>query len=908
MFVNAGSSPIPAFAIFGEDMMQRFSTSLTAVLIVASFVAMFGIAPACADEPFPAPKLRLPADVVAPVRYRLDLTVIPDQDTFTGIVEIDVRFAKSTSLFWLNAQKLKVKEATLIVGAEKLDARVISEPKDFIGFALTHPVAPGEATLRVTYQGEISRKDMQGVFQVKDGEHWYVYTQFEDTSARQAFPCFDEPGYKVPWQLTLHLKNNQQAFSNTPIDSETDTHDGMKIVRFAETKPLPSYLVAFSVGDFEVVPAGTAGKKNTNIRIVVPRGRAAEATYAAQTTGAIVGLLEDYFGIPYPYEKLDEVAVPLFDVAMENAGQVTFPLPVILAKPDRDTPERQRTWVWVAAHELAHQWSGDLVTTAWWDDLWLNEGFANWIANKIVNEYHPEWQWNVGEVNGTQDAMIQDGLMSARRVRQPIESVDDIANAFDEITYHKGNALLYMFETYLGPDHFREGVHRYLEKYAWKSATSADFLTMLAGDDPAVASAFSSFLDQPGIPLITVNLDCNEKMPRVELSQERFLPLGSRGAEPQLWKIPVFLRYRTASGEQWQSLVLDQAVQQVTLSKAESCPGWLVANADAAGYYRVLYRGELLSNLLNDDARVLSKREKVALIGDMSALSGSGKLALETALASAPDLAQDSNRRVIVKTMEITTDPKGNLVPADLRPQYRRYLEDLYGERARNLGWKAKPGESEEDRLLRPAILDVVANQAEDPELVAQAKALAFAWLEDRQVVTPDMVGTVLKSAARHGDQVLFDRMRAAAKQEGDERRRGELLYALGLFPQPEIANAALSILLTDEFDHRQSILILGGANDSSTNRELAYDFVKKNWEVLIGKLPEEWGASMPFVADAFCDEQHRQDAAAFFEGRSTKYKGGPRTLAQTLEGIDLCVAYKKAQQPSLTRFLGRYR
>lgn len=893
--------------IVREDSMQRFSRSFTTALIMASSVLMLGVARTWADDSPPPPKLRLPANLVTPVRYRVELTVIPDQDTFTGTVEIDLRFAKSTPLLWLNAENLTIKEAILKAGTEKRDARVITEPKDYVGFVFEHPVGPGEATLRVAYQGEINRKDRRGIFQVKDGDQWYVYSQFEETSARQAFPCLDEPGYKVPWQLTLHVKKDQVALSNTPIASETDTGDGMKIVKFVETRSLPSYLVALSVGHLDIVDAGTAGKKNTRIHIAVPRGRGAEAKYAAETTPAIVDLLENYFGIPYPYEKLDEVAVPLFGGAMENAGQVTYGVPIILAKPDQDTIQRQREWVWVAAHELAHQWSGDLVTAAWWDDTWLNEGFANWMADKIANEYHPEWGWKVDVVNSTQGAMVNDGLVSARRVRQSIESADDIANAFDQITYDKGDALLYMFESYMGPDRFREGVRNYFAEYEWKNATSADFLAALAGENPDIASAFSTFLDQPGVPLITVNLECNKKTANVELSQQRFLPLGSAGAVPQLWKVPVCLRYPEGSGEARECTLLDQPARQITLSKTTSCPAWIVANADADGYYRVLYQGELLNNLLKDEARVLSEREKVGLIGDMSALTGNGKLPLGTALALAPNLARDSSGRVIVKTMEITTDPKGNRVPPNVLSQYHRYLEDLYGQRARQLGWKAKPGESEDDRLLRAQLLDVVANQAEDPELFAQAKSLALTWLDDHKAVAPEIVATVLNTAARHGDRALFDRIRAAAKQEKDEDIQSKLLTALGLFQQPEIAKAAFSILLSDEFDVRQSIAILLVAHDSPKTRDLLYDFVKQNWDALMGRFPSDWGASMPSVANSFCDEQHRHDAADFFEGRSTKYKGGPRHLSQTLESIDLCVAYKKTQQPSLTQFLERY-
>ena len=888
--------------------MQRLCRIIIAGLIVASAGGTLPVSCAWADESPAPPKLRLPADVVGPVRYRVDLTAIPDQDTFTGAIDIDLQFAKVTSLLWLNGEKLTVKEVTLTAGGKKLAAKVIAEPKDYIGFDFGQPVGPGPATLHVAYQGEVSRKDQQGIFQMKDGDRWYIYTQFEQLWARRAFPCFDEPGYKVPWQLTLHVKKDQVALSNAPVVSETDTDNGMKTVKFAETKPLPSYLVAFAVGDLELVDAGRAGKKNTRIRIVVPHGRSAEAKYAAETTPAIVNLFEGYFGIPYPYDKLDEVAIPLAGYAMEHPGLVTFGASIIIEKPDQDTLERQRGWVSVASHELAHQWFGDLVTTAWWDDIWLNEGFASWMANKIVNKYHPEWKSNISVLNGYQGAMDNDALVSARQVRQPIESNDDIANAFDGITYNKGSALLNMFESYMGPEKFREGVRRYVLKYEWKNATSAEFLAALAGENSSITLAFSNFLDQPGVPLVTAQLECQGGAAQLDLSQQRFFPLGSTGTANQLWKIPICVRYPAGTGEARQCILLEQTSAELQLSKAKSCPGWVEANADADGYYRVLYQGDLLSNLLKDDARVLSLSEKVSIIDDISALTGNGKIPLAKALALAPTFAVDSARQVVTKTMEITTALQDRyLVPDNLLPRYRQFLLDLYGGRARSLGWKANPAESDDTRLLRPRILGVVANEADDPEAIAQAKNLALAWLDDHKAVAPDMVEVVLTTAARHGDRELFDHMRAAAKQEKDENFRGDLLFSLGLFPDPEIIKLAMPIVLTDEFDNRESLGILFGVSQLPKTRDLAYDFIKQNWDALVAKLPTDTGSFVPFAAAGYCDTAHRQDVETFFQGRSTKYTGGPRILTQVLEGIDLCVAYKKAQEPSATEFLQQY-
>jgi alanyl aminopeptidase len=888
--------------------LQKSTVVLIAVCAWASLYAWNARPDQAREQPPVPPKFRLPADEVGPVRYRLDLTLVPDQDTFSGAVEIDLQFARPTSVLWLNSERLTVKDATLTVGEEKLAAKVISEPHDYVGFALDRPVGPGAATLRVVYQGEISRKDQQGIFQMKDGDRWYVYSQFEAIWARRAFPCFDEPSYKVPWQLTLRVKKDQAAFSNTPVLSETDTGDGMKAVKFAETKPLPSYLVALAVGDLEIVDAGVTGRKNTRVRIVVPHGHSSEAKYSAETTLAIVSLLENYFDIPYPYDKLDEVAIPLYGGAMENAGLVTYGSGIILVKPEQDTPSRQREWVWVAAHELAHQWFGDLVTTAWWDDIWLNEGFASWTSNKIVNEYHPEWHADVSALNSYQGAMGSDSLVSARRVRQPIDSKDDIVNAFDSITYDKGSALLNMFESYMGQERFREGIHRYLTKYSWKNATSAEFLAALAGDDTRVAPAFSTFLDQPGVPLVTAALECSGGRATLKLSQQRFLPLGSVGSADQIWQIPLCVRYPAGQSEARQCELLSQKSAQLQLTPGGGCPAWVEGNAAAAGYYFGLYEGNLLDALLKDDAKVLTLPEKVALVGNLASLTSNGKIPLGKALVLAPSLAQDPARQVVTKTMEITTGLQDNLVPQDLLPRYRQYLLDVYGARARDLGWKTKAGESEDARLLRPSVLSVVANGAEDPEAIAQAKKLALAWLDDHKAVAPDMVGVVLTTAARHGDRDLFDRMRAAAKKETQENFRGTLLFSLGSFQDPEIIKLALPIVLSDEFDSRESLNILFGPAQRRQTRDFAYDFVKQNWDALMAKLPTDTGAYLPYVAGGYCDAQHRQDVQDFFSGRSTKYTGGPRILAQMLESIDLCVAYKNAQGASVAEFLRAYK
>jgi alanyl aminopeptidase len=850
------------------------------------------------------PQFRLPT-FAAPVRYAVTLTLVPDKDTFTGTVDIDLNFHQPSAVLWFNAEMLTVKDATLTAGGRTAPAKVIAQPHDFVGFAFEQPVAAGTAKLHANFEGQISRKDMQGIFQVKDGESWYIYSQFENIAARRAFPCFDEPGYKVPWQVTLNVPKDSGAFSNTPALSEAEGGDGLKTVKFAETKPLPSYLVAIAVGPMDIVPAGEAGAHHTKIRIIVPRGRAAEAQYVATATPDIVNLLEKYFEIPYPYEKLDEVAIPFAGYAMEHPGLVTYGAGFFLSKPQEASLNMKRAVTSVIAHELAHQWFGDLVTTAWWDDIWLNEGFASWTANKIVNEYHPEWKMNIAELNGYQGAMETDELVSARRVRQPILSNDDIQNAFDDITYNKGSALLNMFESYMGPAKFQEGIRNYLHKYAWGNATSTQFLEAISLGNPAIPKAFSTFLDQPGVPLVTAKLKCGAAAPRLELSQKRFLPRGSQGSSNQTWNIPVCVRYPGGSNPQRACTLMTDATAAMDLPHTNSCPTWAYANAEQAGYYVVRYEKEMLNSLLKDD-NTLSLPERVGLIGDIAALT-KNDMPLGEALALAPKFAHDQNRPVVTKTLAIVGGLRDHLVPKDLEQKYQRYLTDLFKPRALQLGWNSKPGEDDDARLLRPTLFGVLADQAQDSEFIAHAKELAESWLSDHRAVDPDLAGIVLAVAARHGDSAFFDRLHAQARKETQENFQRILLRAMGSFRDAAIMKRALSLILSGEFDNRQSIAILFAAAGSPETRDFAYEFVKQNWDALIAKLPNDFVGFLPFVAGNYCDAQHRADVEAFFKDRVTTTMGGPRNLQQVLEGINICIANKQANEASVVDFLKNY-
>ncbi len=860
-----------------------------------------------AESPAP-PKLRLPAGA-APVRYAAELWIDPAKESFEGKIAIEISLKVETGAVWLNAKELDVKSASAhpVGGGEAVPAAAAASGSNYVGLTFQRSLSPGLWQIDLRYSGRIESKDTEGMFRQKEGADWYAFSHFEAIYARRVFPCFDEPSYKTPWQLTIHAPKGAIAVANTPVVSEAADADGGRKFVFGETKPLPSYLVAFGVGPFDVVNAGVAGRNKTPVRMIVPKGRAAEARWAAASTGPILEVLETYFDIPYPYEKLDHLVIPqtVGFGAMENAGLVTYSSSLLLAKPADETIRFRRAYASVCAHETAHQWFGDYVTTAWWNDIWLNEAFATWMGSKIVDRWKPEWSWAVQRAASRTGAMDQDSLVTARRIRQPIEGDDDIVSAFDGITYQKGAAVIEMFEGWVGEEGFRKGIQRYLRAYAWGTATADDFVAAIAEatQTPAVIPAFRSFLDQPGVPLVTAELVCTGGAPKLLLSQKRFLPTGSTGSTKETWRVPVCARTGDPGSEKTCMLLMEPAGE---MALPGACPARVFANA-GAGYYRVLYAGSMLGKILADSGRHLTVSERVATLSDVAALARSGDVPMATALALVPVFANDPDRPVVEAIQKIAAAPRDLLVTDAMRPRYRRFVSDVFGARAHALGWKAKPGEDEDTQLLRGELVPFVANEGDEPALVADAMRLANAWLKDRGAVDALMAPSVLDVAARHGDMELFQEFRAQAKKAVDRRERVRLLSALGRFHDPTVVPAALNATLSEDFDARESNAILREIATDRETRGQAWTFLQANFDRIVARLPRESPARFPMLASGFSDAAHRAEVEAFFKDKSPKYMGGSRYLAQSLEQIQLRGAFKAAQQESVNDFLNHY-
>ncbi len=882
---------MPGFAILSP---------MKAFLFFCSAACLLGAAPA-------PPTLRL-GDQVQPKSYMAQLTLDPDKDTFSGTIEIAIAVKEPTSLIWLNAVDLQIDSAT--IAAQK--ATIVTGSDNFVGFSFERQIPIGFLALAIQYRGKLSIKSNEGLFRQKQDNRNYIFTQFESVSARRAFPCFDEPGFKTPWQITLKIPGADLGFSNTSPESEATGADGMKTIRFQPTKPLPSYLIAIAVGPLEVVDAGTSGRNHTPIRIIVPHGRSRDARYAAKTIPQLLNLLETYFDIAYPYPKLDSVAVPLFlGYAMENAGLITYDDPIILSNPDRESIAFQRGFASVAAHEMAHQWFGDLVTMAWWNDTWLNEAFATWMSSHIVDNWKPEWHAEIDDLRGRLFAASQDGLASARRITQPVESKSDIANAFDSITYQKGGAVIGMFEANAGPEKFRKGVHAYLNAHSYGNARTEDFLDALGkAAGPAIVPAFRTFLDQPGIPEVTVAVDCPAKgKPVATITQKRSQPLGAE-LPAETWAIPVCLKYGTSGPASRQCETVKTASARVTLSAAKSCPAWVLPNAGAAGYYRVNYPGDSLRQLLERGGNQLSLVEQASVLSDALALTGTGALPAESALSIVPLMASKPERDLVSGARQIVVALAGFL-PDDLFPNRERFIRKTFGPRAHQLGWVGSPGETDDTRLLREELLTFVARSGQDKELIAAAHDLAIKWLDDHKTLPSGMVGPVLSAAAVDGDRNLYERYRSAALASKDQQEQETIINAMGTFRDPEIVRLAVGESLKSDFDIRISLNLLFARGSVPATRDIPVTFVKAHFDELIAKAPSfgdaDFSAFLPFVAMAGCSEAEEADAKAFFGPRVAKSTGGPRNIAQVLESIHSCAAQKAKQQDSLRAFYSKY-
>ncbi len=895
---------------------------LLGALLLAACAADRGTAPraptaqpqAVATPPPPPPLvapdgIRLPR-TFRPSSQRVSLTVLPSAPGFSGRTEIDGTLDAASDVVWLNTDALEVTSAGARVGTDEVRAEPVVRDDQRVALRFPRQLPPGPLTLVLEFRGTQFTQEDSGIFRQQSGGDWYAFTQFESTDARRAFPCVDEPSAKIPWELTLRVPVGLTAVSNTPVASETPVGEGLKEVRFRPTRPLPSYLVAFGVGPFEMEEARPAGKRRVPVRIIAPRGRAHEAAWAARVTPEILEGLEDYFGISYPYEKLDVLAIP-FTVqfgAMENVGLVTFRETLVLTRPGQDRVERRRIYAKVAAHEFAHQWFGDLVTAAWWDDIWLNEAFATWMETKVIEQWAPAWGMAAERVDQRNVAAETDALVSARVVRQPVHSYDDVKNAFDSITYEKGAAVLRMFEQWVGPETFRRGIQRYVRTHADGNATAHDFLRAIseaAGRD--VAPAFDTFLDHPGVPRIQATVRCGAQGAVLQLAQDRWLPAGSTGTRAGVWQIPVCTRWSTGGKEQTRCTLLDTPSAEMTL-EPRACPDWVLPNAGYAGYYRLqldpAWRARLVRSGKLDDA------ERVGLLGDTEALVRGGAISRAEGLQLAARHAAAREHHVVEAAIKLAT-VREDFLAGRLGPAYAAWVRRVFGPRARALGFRSKPAEDDEVQLTRPQTTSFVARRGEDPQLVAEARALAEAWLSRPRAVAPEMVSPVLQTAGRFGGRDLHQALVQRLDRTRDIDTRDWLLEGLASTRAPELLDQNVALATSGRLDPREIAQLLVGEKwkksqpptDSPVGRSRTLAGIDRSWDALVALMPRGGLSRFFTLAGESCSADERAEAERVFGHRVTSVLGGPRRFALALEKLDLCIAQRTREVPELERF-----
>lgn len=867
------------------------STAQAQISPSAAMLAPVSTTPKIVADP-QAPKGRLP-DVATPTAYRLDFTILPEADRFSGHDEIDVILKIATKSLYLHGRNLAVAKVVAVVNGKTVAARFTQVDESGtarLDFATSLPA--GKVTLNFDYSGAFG-DSASGLYHVKVGKEWYSWTQFESIDARAAYPSFDEPGFKTPFTVSVTTRAGLTVIGNAPQVSVTRLADGMERHQLAATLPLPTYLVAVDTGPFTHEKGLIAPTPQRTAPL--PYGAAATAAqkdrmaYVMAETPRIVGLLEDYFGAPFPFPKLDQIGSPIMPGAMENAGADTYGDGIIFLAPGAPTGDKQAFGM-IVAHELSHQWFGDLVTPAWWDDIWLNESFANWMGYRIGNAWRPELNIGVGALDEGFGAMNTDALEVGRPIHQPITENSQIDSAFDGITYGKGGQVVAMIAAYLGDAKFRDGVRLHLKRYAYGNATSEQFFQSIAeaAQDPRILAALKSFVDQQGVPVI----DIQRQGGTLVATQARYAFLGST-PPPLRWTIPVCIRVDAAK----QCLLLDQPTATLSAPAA----GVVMPNVGGTGYYRF--------NLAPADWQALiavvgalPPGEAIATTDSLWAAFRAGKAPAAWLVTAARNAAQNPDATASVDGGERIAGwrLRGLIEPAAL-PAYRALMASIYTPRLSALGLDPSAGayakEAPGRQKLRQQLTDLVAGTARDPAARATLKNAAERYLAgDVAALDPGFIGAALAIVAEDGGLAGARALIDTALSTEDPTLRQNALSAVAASGDAGVANYLLALDDTRMRSFDRLTLIFGIAGNPET-RDLGTDWILTNYEKLAASSSGIFMTSrlpQAFAAQCGAAQADRIDAKVGAAIRKTGI--GLLNYQRTLEAIRHCGVLRQAK------------
>jgi cytosol alanyl aminopeptidase len=871
--------------------VHRFPASF-----LASSLALLSLA---APRPGRAADHRLDHTVV-PTFQSIHLRLDPSQTDYMGSVHIDLSVASATDSFRLYARDMMVSGMTLKRGTEEIPVRSESGREGLLIVRAARPLAPGSYGLDISFTNDFDTK-ANALYRLQANGDWYAFTQFEADAAREAFPCWDEPEFKIPFQLTLVVPKQLATVSNTPIES-AKTVGSEQTVTFARTPPLPSYLVAIAVGPLEFTPIRGMSIPG---RVVTIKGASRLAAEAARVTPPLVAALEKYFGRKYPYAKLDLLAVPEFAAgAMENAGAITYRDEVLLVDPVTASPRQKYGMLSTTAHELAHMWFGDLVTMEWWDDVWLNESFASWMGSKVTQEVAPQYQTPVRDLHGRQNALTTDARPSTRAIRQRVDAFDNFDILFDELAYDKGQAVLEMLESWLGPETFRKGILRYLDAHAWKNATAADLwkaLSEASGKD--IAAITASFLEQPGVPIVGVEPLAGGQ---VRLTQRRFRNIGDPGAaapDSTRWKIPVVLEYSDGRQVYTQSVLLGDGEQTVALEKTRE-PAWIHPNAGERGYYRWSVPAPMLDRIVAAGAQALDTRERVALLGNTGALLDGGVLHGDVYVRTLAHMADDPAAEVVGAALDGLTKVRRTFVTPAVEGTYLVGVRKMLHPPLARFGMARAKGEAEPVTLMRPNLLTTLAVHGNDPQVRAWARTAARTYLTNPGAVDPGLAGSALEIAARDGDDSLFQAYRARFEATKIPAERNRYLTAIGSFRRPDLIEKALAYTLAGPLRPQELLVIPRQvATENDALRDHVWEWLKSNYAAIASRVPPFFVSQLTSLANG-CDEARIEDARTFFTVLVHSPTGTMEELAKVCDQIRDCAALRRREGPAVLRGL----
>jgi alanyl aminopeptidase len=851
---------------------------------------------------------------VAPVHYRIELSIDPSREEFAGSVDIDITLAEPRAAIWLHGKNLKVSEAYATDDRSRRIAAKYSEKLEsgvaLVSLAETLPAGP--ARLHFTYSAPFNTST-NALFKVVRGERAYALTQFQAIAARQAFPGFDEPRYKVPFDLAIVARQDDVVVATTPETARQDLGNGSVRHVFQTTRPLPTYLIAFAVGPYDVVDIGPIPPNPIRGRPIALRGIAANGQgqrmrYALENTSGLLSALEGYFGTPYPYEKLDLIAVPeSFGGAMENVGAITFDEYFLLM--DADSPvDQRRSFTSLHAHELSHMWFGNLVTPTWWNDIWLNESFATWMEYKASQAHWPEGEFDRELLKGALGAMAGDSLATARAIRQPIDDNDQVMSAFDAITYEKGAGVLAMLERYVGEQEFREGVRLHLRRHADGTATAEDFIASIAAGSRRtdIQRAFQSFISQPGIPLVSVRLDCgDQEHPRLSLDQARYAPLGS-AIRPQAsqWQIPFCVSWQQGSGRASQCTLLAERSQTLRL-EATSCPVALLPNADGAGYYRFALDEAGWRQLIAAAPR-LKPAEALALADALDAAFRAGVVPAVLYLSGLKALVEHEAWDVAQAATDRLEGISEIFSPEEL-PVVESAFRAIVAPRYAPLAGATEAGPA----LLRKGLQRFLIVIAKDPtmrEPLADqaARVVGLEGEPDPTAADPAELETILSVGVQERGEPLFDKLFQQAAASEDPLFREAAIGALARAEDPALVRKLQAAVLNGEFKGMEMPQVVFRQMVRPATTEATYAWFRQNAADLIALVPESFRSSIvPFFGGKFCSTARADEWQAFIAAHADALPGYERNLDQATEGIRLCAALKTARGGELLAALG---